>query len=255
MATQKPISTISYNSESFLRDKLEAWYKAHIIQAYTYICHKGEDGDKDHIHLRIEPNRRIDPMELTEALKEYDKTHPDKPLGVRPWRPSKEEDWILYAVHEPRYMRMKYGDDPKGEKLPYQWEQITASDGFDVETAFIRACSHMEHTSGNLMRKITEGVDPVSLALEGNNPFMISSLLRLSNGSNEMRTLRDENDRLKLILEQFSAWMRSYEIQIKIDSENRVTIKDPFEKERANAQLHRHGIYTDVNPFDDDLDL
>ena len=43
MATQKPISTISYNSESFLKEKLDIWLSAHIIQAYQYIFHKGED--------------------------------------------------------------------------------------------------------------------------------------------------------------------------------------------------------------------
>lgn len=71
MATQRPISTISYNTEAFLKEKLDTWFEAHIIQAYQYIKHKGEDGDKDHIHLRIEPNRRLDPMELVDALKEH----------------------------------------------------------------------------------------------------------------------------------------------------------------------------------------
>ena len=46
MATQKPISTISYNTEAFLKEKLESWLAEHLIQAYQYICHKGEDGDK-----------------------------------------------------------------------------------------------------------------------------------------------------------------------------------------------------------------
>ena len=120
MATQKPISTISYNSEEFLKEKLEIWYKAHIIQAYQYIKHKGEDGDKDHIHLRIEPNKKLDPMTLVEDLREF-VVGSDKPLGVRPFRPSKEEDWILYAVHEKKYLDHKSGGGEKGEKLPSSW--------------------------------------------------------------------------------------------------------------------------------------
>lgn len=103
MATQKPISTISYNSESFLKEKLDIWVKAHIIQAYQYICHKGEDGDKDHIHLRIEPNKKLDPMDLADELKEFIQGK-DKPLGVRPFRPSKEEDWFMYVVHDAEYL-------------------------------------------------------------------------------------------------------------------------------------------------------
>ena len=87
MATQKPISTISYNSELFLKEKLDNWIKAHIIQTYMYICHKGEDGDKDHIHVRIEPNKKLDPMDLQAQLLEY-KIGNDKPLGCRPFRPS-----------------------------------------------------------------------------------------------------------------------------------------------------------------------
>lgn len=90
MATQKPISTISYNSEKFLKEKLTSWYNAHIIQAYQYILHKGEDGDKDHIHLRIEPNKRVDPMSLSEDLKEFE-AGKEKPRGCRPWRPSKRK--------------------------------------------------------------------------------------------------------------------------------------------------------------------
>ena len=91
MATKSPSSTISYNTEEYLRNKLDLWVRSHWIQSYQYIKHKGEDGDKDHIHLRIEPNKTIDLMDLTSELYETDPTN-DKPLGVLPWRPSKEED-------------------------------------------------------------------------------------------------------------------------------------------------------------------
>ena len=123
MATQKPISTISYNTEGFLHEKLEEWREAHIISCYQYIKHIGEDGDKDHIHLRIEPNKRIDPMILQEELKEY-QIGKEKPLGCRPFRPSKEEDWYLYSVHDKGYLKIKYGGGEKGEKLPYKWQDI-----------------------------------------------------------------------------------------------------------------------------------
>ena len=97
MATQKPISTISYNTELFLKEKLDTWYEAHIIQSYQYICHKGEDGDKDHIHVRIEPNKRVDPMDLQVQLREF-QIGKEKPLGCRPFRPSKEEDWFFSYI-------------------------------------------------------------------------------------------------------------------------------------------------------------
>ena len=177
MATQKPISTVSYNTEPFLKEQLEKWIDAHIIQSYQYICHKGEDGDKDHIHLRVEPNKKIDPMNLTEQLREFEKGK-DKPLGVRPWRPSKEEDWFLYAVHDNTYLQLKYNSGEKGEKLPYKWQDIKANEYYDVECAFVRAKASMEHTSVNMATKLQQGENALSLVLQGENPYMVNALMR-----------------------------------------------------------------------------
>lgn len=175
--TSKPISTISYNSESFLHEKLESWLNAHIIQAYMYICHKGEDGDKDHIHLRIEPNKKLDPMILSDELREY-VTGSDKPLGVRPWRPSKEEDWFLYAVHDEQYLKLKYGGAEKGEKIPYKWDDVKVCQYYDLETAFIRAKQSLEHTTSNLAKKISQGENPLNLMYQGENVHNINAVVR-----------------------------------------------------------------------------
>lgn len=191
MATSKPTSTISYNTEAFLKEHLDDWVKSHLIQAYMYICHVGEDGDKDHIHLRIEPNKALDVMNLTDALKEYVQGE-EKPRGVRPWRPSKEEDWFLYVVHDPEYMRMKYGEDgEKGEKLPYEWKQIVTPVNYDLEVAFLRAKSALSHSSSNMAKRITEGEKPVNLVLEGRNPFAVNAVMNLVKTTDYTR-LQDE---------------------------------------------------------------
>lgn len=192
MATQKPISTISYNTESFLREKLDTWLKGHIIQAYQYICHKGEDGDKDHIHLRIEPNKKLDPMELTEHLKEY-RQGSDKPLGVRPWRPSKEEDWTLYVVHEPSYLSLKYQSDPH-EKLPYDWHDIKVSEGYDMETNWVRARAALKHSASSLMAEVLNGSSAVSLIQQGESPYLVNSLLQACSGNDYTRLTNKYND-------------------------------------------------------------
>ena len=192
MATQKPISTISYNSEEFLKEKLEIWYKAHIIQAYQYIKHKGEDGDKDHIHLRIEPNKKLDPMTLVEDLREF-VVGSDKPLGVRPFRPSKEEDWILYAVHEKKYLDHKYGGGEKGEKLPYSWQDIKVSEYYDMEVAYIRAKAYMEHTSTNIAKTLQEGGNPINLIRMGENPYIVNACMRALAGNDYQRLAEDYN--------------------------------------------------------------
>lgn len=202
MATQKPISTISYNTEPFLKEKLDTWVSAHIIQCYQYIKHKGEDGDKDHIHLRIEPNRKLDPMDLTAQLTEHVSGQP-KPLGVRPWRPSKEEDWFLYAVHDKKYMALKYRND-KGEKLLYKWQDIVASDLYDVEIAFIRAKASLEHTASNVATRIREGAAPHHLVMEGENPFVVNTVMRVLSGSDYTQLasqLEEAQRKFNLLLE------------------------------------------------------
>lgn len=174
MATRQALSTISYNSREFLLERLNVWLNSHIIQAFMVAFHKGEDGDKDHAHVRIEPNKTLDPMDLAETLKEYVPGE-KKPLGVRPWRYSKEEDWILYAVHDAEYMRQKYPNDP-GEKIPYDWRDIVVSDGFDMEVAFIRAKAKQAHTPSNLAKRIQGGENALSLVREGENVFLVNAL-------------------------------------------------------------------------------
>ena len=177
MATQKPISTISYNTEIFLKEKLENWLQAHVIQAYQYICHKGEDGDKDHIHLRIEPNKNLDPMDLSDQLMEY-QIGKDKPLCCRPFRRSVEEDWILYAVHDPTYLKLKYGGGEKGEKIPYKWQDIVVPENYDMEVAFIRARAKLDHTSANMATRLQNGSSPLSLIMEGENVHIVNAIYR-----------------------------------------------------------------------------
>jgi hypothetical protein len=224
MATQKPISTISYNSKEFLKEKLDTWVKAHIIQSYMYICHKGEDGDKDHIHVRIEPNKKLDPMDLTEELREYP-IGCKKPLGVRPWRPSKEEDWILYAVHDKRYLDLKYGGGEKGEKLPYKMEDIIVPEDYDIEIAFIRAKAYLEHTSGNIAAKIQQGENPISLIQKGENVYIVNALVRAMQKSDYERIAK-ENAELRWQLEQLENAIESYGLYIDFDEDGNVVLRE-----------------------------
>lgn len=227
MATQKPISTISYNTESFLKEKLETWLSAHKIQAYQYICHKGEDGDKDHIHVRVEPNRKLDPMDLMDDLKEY-QLGKDKPLGCRPFRPSKEEDWVLYAVHDEDYLKLKYGGGEKGEKLPYKWQDIKVPENYDMEVAFIRAKAYMEHTSVNMATRLQNGADPLSLVLQGENVYTVNALMRTLSTTDYQRVaaeLSEVRDRLEKLVDAVDR----YGLSIEYD-ENNVLVLRPYEK-------------------------
>lgn len=220
MATQKPISTISYNTESFLQEKLNIWLDAHIIQAYQYICHKGEDGDKDHIHLRIEPNKKLDPMDLLEQLKEY-KIGQEKPLCCRPFRPSKEEDWILYAVHDEQYCKIKYLGFEKGEKLPYSWKDIKVPEYYDMEIAFIRAKSHLEHTSVNLATRLQNGDNPLNLILQGENVYTVNALMRALS-SNDYQRLSAEYSILSDKFNNLLQAIEDYGLLVECDEEGKL---------------------------------
>lgn len=222
MATQKPISTISYNTEAFLREHLDAWIKAHIIQSYMYICHKGEDGDKDHIHVRVEPNKKLDPMDLQEQLREF-QLGKDKPLGCRPWRPSKEEDWILYAVHDKDYLTLKYGGGEKGEKIPYAWEDIKAPDDYDVEVAFIRARSYLSHTTANMASRIQQGDDPLKLILEGENVFHVNAIMRALT-ANDYERLTDEYLKLQEKFDKLVDAIDEFGLCVEADKDGNIKI-------------------------------
>lgn len=233
MATQKPLSTISYNSEAFLKEKLDTWVKAHIIQAYQYICHKGEDGDKDHIHLRIEPNKKLDPMTLQEELREFVMGN-NKPLGVRPFRPSKEEDWFLYATHDATYLKMKYGGGEKGEKLPYSWEDIKASEFYDVEIAFVRAKAYLEHSSVNMAAKLQNGISPMELIGTGENVYVVNALMRALASSDYQRVSNELSTTKQELLEVYSA-IEEYGLVVLLDENGRMYLeKAPEQVDRDN---------------------
>lgn len=122
MNTQKPISTISWNSKPFLVGLLSSLQAAHKIDHWEIILHQPEDdegGSKPHFHVYIEPSKRLQTADLRDEFCEPDLTHPDKkPLGCLPFRNSVYSDWYLYALHDPAYLaahqqsrRFHYADD------------------------------------------------------------------------------------------------------------------------------------------------
>lgn len=114
MKTKMPLSTISFNSDKFLLDRLNFLYKNDIVLFYTCVKHHAEESEKkDHWHIYIEPNGRID----TDALRREYFTEPvinDKPLVSLPFRTSKFADWEMYTEHWKPYI-YKHGLTKKYE--------------------------------------------------------------------------------------------------------------------------------------------
>lgn len=136
MNTTKPISTISYNTPKFLKHKLEYLLECHVISFYMYIQHEGEidmfgEKEKDHIHLFLIPNERVNTMDLSD---EFIETLPneDKPRKCISWTTSKSDDWILYCLHDKEYLASKF----ETRQILYTYDDIVASDEDDLRRRF-----------------------------------------------------------------------------------------------------------------------
>lgn len=125
MKTSKPFSTISYNTDVFLTQKLSDLVQRRKIDFFAWIQHYAEDDEtKPHKHLYIVPNGRIDTDQLLDLLIELDPSMPDKPLKcIRP-HSSKFGDWFLYALHDSAYLSSK----GQSRRYHYTIEDICSSD-------------------------------------------------------------------------------------------------------------------------------
>lgn len=123
MQTISIISSISYNSLSFFELTARRLQDAGIIDWCHWIWHQPEDDErKGHIHFVLKPSKRVDtqklrkefvepltPDDVIEAVEKDGVTDPKQipPKGVLPFQKSKIEDWLLYAIHDVRYLLKK----------------------------------------------------------------------------------------------------------------------------------------------------
>lgn len=137
MSTSKPISTISYNSENFLKLKLEELVSNHKLADYKYIRHYAEEDEaKDHFHVLLIPNCVIDPMDIQDFLKEFDPNNPKKPLGCIYFnRTSDVDEWLLYVMHFPAYLESK----GQNREFIYSKDDFRYHDDFAFERDFHHA--------------------------------------------------------------------------------------------------------------------
>ncbi len=106
--TQKPVSTISYNTEGYLIDLLNKLKSGRIINYALCIKHQGEEEinyvtgeitkDKDHWHIYLDLAKRIELLDLKKEFNEIDINN-SKPLGCMNFQSSKVGHWIGYAIH------------------------------------------------------------------------------------------------------------------------------------------------------------
>ncbi len=109
MRTTKPFSTISYNSNEHLVDKLDGLIKRNEIEFWVFVEHYAEDDEtKKHKHVYIVPSRLFDTNTLIDYLMEIDKSDIlAKPLTCIHCVSSKFGDWYLYSSHDMSYLLSK----------------------------------------------------------------------------------------------------------------------------------------------------
>lgn len=120
MKTEKPLTSISYNTPEFLKAQCDKLVKSGTIDFYAFIKHKGEadpfDGvrDKDHIHILVRPLKAVQTATFTTHFIEIDKTDTAAPLGcVRFDKCKNPGTWVLYSLHYSPYL------DSIGEKKEF----------------------------------------------------------------------------------------------------------------------------------------
>lgn len=178
--TSKPISTISYNSLSFLDNKLNRMLNAHIIEDFRYIYHKGEDGDKDHAHVLLYPNRRIDTGVLIDEFKEVVPFGDEPPLGCLPFRTSKTDHWLMYVLHDPMYLVAHHSDNDGDGKIPYTLEDVITPYRQQLERDYKKALDIRQTSNQKIIDLLARGVNVLDIAYQNNiSPSVLNNLVRL----------------------------------------------------------------------------
>ena len=154
MKTSKAFSTISYNTEGFLKATLDRLVNTRKLDFYAFVEHYPEDDEtKRHKHLFLVPNGKVDTDQVREELLEVDLSEPLKPLGCMPCKSSKFADWYLYSLHDAGYLASK------GQTRRYHYQKgdfvVSDADYFNEE---IHTIDHTKYNRFNeLKRAIDEG--------------------------------------------------------------------------------------------------
>lgn len=156
------IATISYNTEEFLKMRLNDLFERHIISDYIYIWHEPEEDEKrGHWHVVMKINKRSDTMDIQLQFVEID-PNSEKPIKCIDFRRcSSIDDWILYSQHVKAYLSCK----GESRKYAYNKEDFRFCDEDTFDFNYNHAFRGSDWALGmSRMRIIKENIDdPISL--------------------------------------------------------------------------------------------
>lgn len=149
MQTTKLISTVSFNTPNFLKGKLNSLVASAVLEYAHWVIHEPEEDEtKQHIHVVMKPNRRLDTSALGKEFVEK-LADEEKPRGVLPFRStSRMSDWVLYSAHDIQYLLRK----GETRKHSYELKQFNSTCQDLLEEDW-RDCHHSEDNKIPLLRE------------------------------------------------------------------------------------------------------
>lgn len=169
MNTIKPFSSIWYGSPDFLKMKLDLLVKSRVLLFYAFIKHHAEEDEKkDHIHVYMVPDGRIDTDVIMNEIIEYDLINV-LPIKLLPIKSSKFREWYLYSTHNITYL-LSLGQN---RKYTYSKDDIITNE----PDYLLEEIHHMDMSKINkidIVRRAAErGVDFAQLVSDGQIPIQL----------------------------------------------------------------------------------
>ena len=130
MKTIKSISSVTWNSELFLNNVLNSLIDRGIISFWFYVHHNAETNEtKDHFHIYMEPDCRVDTNDIRKEFEELPTCSDDKDIiKPLPFEKSNFDNAYLYFTHDKLYLNSK-----GYYKQYYNYTDVHTSDKFMLQ--------------------------------------------------------------------------------------------------------------------------
>ena len=174
MRTGKSISNIAYHRPEVFATLTNLLRKSGKIGPCLWVAHRGEGGDKPHIHMVLLGGFQTYNTEGLATLWGVDVIDGQAASVSALWRVTKSiEDWLLYAIHHPKYLTYKGLD----REAHYDWADVhvTAGDEGVLEQLTADAKDALEQlgdrTTSRLIRLAKMGYTWQQVVLSGLVPM------------------------------------------------------------------------------------
>lgn len=126
MRSTKSVSSIAYHRPEIFGPLTDSLRAANVIGPALWIAHRGEGGDKPHIHLLLVGGFKTYDTAKVGSLWGFDIVGDDKGSVSALWRVTRNiSDWLLYGIHDSKYLMSKGLE----RETSYSWDDVKCSKG------------------------------------------------------------------------------------------------------------------------------